>query len=544
MNERTESNARKESAPLHCVVGSGPAGVACAHALLERGATVLLLDAGIGLEPARADLVAQMRTSPPSGWTSQQIGRLKEGTEVSPKGLPLKLVYGSDFPYRDGGLFAPASYAGLDLRPSLARGGLSNVWGAAMLPYRQADLAGWPIDVSLLAPHYEAVLKLTGLSARKDDLEALFPLYYDQPGPADLSRQSSLLLRRLECRREPLRGAGIHFGQARLAMRAPQPSGQAGCVYCGMCMYGCPYGYIYNSAGTLEELRKQPRFTYRPDAVVARVAELGAAVQVEGLHRVTGEPFALKASRVYLAAGVIPSTAILLRSLNRYDQPVWLKDSQYFLFPLALARSAGDVTRESLHTLSQLFVEILDATISPHTVHLQVYSYNDLIGQAVRQSLGPLAGVLEGLARSLERRLLIIQGYLHSDHSARICATLKKAGDGADRLELRAETRSETRAVIGRVIRKLLRHAWQFGGAPVSPMLQVAKAGRGFHTGGAFPMSISPAPNETDTLGRVPGWQRVHAVDATVLPAIPATTITLSVMANAHRIGWDSATLP
>jgi choline dehydrogenase-like flavoprotein len=32
----------------------------------------------------------------------------------------------------------------------------------------------------------------------------------------------------------------------------------------------------------------------------------------------------------------------------------------------------------------------------------------------------------------------------------------------------------------------------------------------------------------------------VHAVDATVLPSIPATTITLTVMANAHRIGWDS----
>jgi hypothetical protein len=30
-------------------------------------------------------------------------------------------------------------------------------------------------------------------------------------------------------------------------------------------------------------------------------------------------------------------------------------------------------------------------------------------------------------------------------------------------------------------------------------------------------------------------------VDATVLPDAPATTITLSVMANAHRIGWETA---
>ena len=46
-----------------------------------------------------------------------------------------------------------------------------------------------------------------------------------------------------------------------------------------------------------------------------------------------------------------------------------------------------------------------------------------------------------------------------------------------------------------------------------------------------------------DLLGRLSGWQRVHAVDATVFPSLPATTITLSVMANAHRIGWETAAL-
>ncbi len=44
---------------MHCVIGSGPAGVACAKALLARGATVLMLDAGIGLEPGRAQIVRQ-----------------------------------------------------------------------------------------------------------------------------------------------------------------------------------------------------------------------------------------------------------------------------------------------------------------------------------------------------------------------------------------------------------------------------------------------------------------------------------------------------
>lgn len=41
-------------------------------------------------------------------------------------------------------------------------------------------------------------------------------------------------------------------------------------------------------------------------------------------------------------------------------------------------------------------------------------------------------------------------------------------------------------------------------------------------------------------LGRPHGLSRVHVVDASVLPSIPATTISYLVMANAHRIATES----
>jgi choline dehydrogenase-like flavoprotein len=74
-------------------------------------------------------------------------------------------------------------------------------------------------------------------------------------------------------------------------------------------------------------------------------------------------------------------------------------------------------------------------------------------------------------------------------------------------------------------------------------MLQVAEPGRGFHCGGSFPMSLHPHQGETDVLGRPFGWKRIHVVDASVLPSIPATTITFSAMANAHRIACAAARL-
>jgi choline dehydrogenase-like flavoprotein len=96
------------------------------------------------------------------------------------------------------------------------------------------------------------------------------------------------------------------------------------------------------------------------------------------------------------------------------------------------------------------------------------------------------------------------------------------------------------KTVVRRVVRKLLGQARKLGAAPLPMLLQMGKPGRSFHAGGSFPMRSNPGAFETDTSGRPAGWRRVHAVDATVLPSIPATTITLTVMANAHRIGWDS----
>ena len=522
----------------HYVIGSGPAGVACAQALLQRGATVVMLDAGVTLENPRRDLIAEMSALAPAQWSPAQLQAFKAGMSAGAKGIPLKLAYGSDYPYREADAHLQTDYQGVALRPSLGRGGFSAVWGAAMMPYSEVDTAAWPVRSRELAEHYSAVAKLTGLSATHDALEKIFPLHAEPTTALALSRPAKEFRNQLEKNRAPLQTAGIHFGQARVAVQA----GESGCVYCGLCMYGCPYGFIYNAESTLRELKKNPNFTYRPDVIVTGLRETGGHVIITGYERPSRAALEFSAARVYLGTGVIATAKIVLQSLGLYDQPVRLRDSQYFLFPLLRARSGGDVSRESLHTLSQLFVEIFDEQVSPHSVHLQIYSYNDLMGQAVRQSFGPLAKVLESLARALEKRLLIVQGYLHSDHSSRIAVTLKKGQP--DRLQLTAELNTAVRPAIRRVLRKLRRHGRHFGAWPLAPLLQVAEPGRGFHSGSSFPMRQNPGALETDTLGRLTGWSRIHLVDASVLPEIPATQITFSVMANAHRIGWETARLP
>ena len=157
-------------------------------------------------------------------------------------------------------------------------------------------------------------------------------------------------------------------------------------------------------------------------------------------------------------------------------------------------------------------------------------------------AFGPLGRPLGFLLRDLQERLLVAQGYVHSQHSSRIAVCLKKdPGTGKERLELRAELNPSARQRVRKLVFKLCRHAWHLGAMPLPMMLKFAEPGRSFHSGGSFPMSSKPHGFQTDLLGCLPGWNRIHAVDATVFPSIPATTITFSAMANAHRIGQEAA---
>jgi choline dehydrogenase-like flavoprotein len=70
---------------------------------------------------------------------------------------------------------------------------------------------------------------------------------------------------------------------------------------------------------------------------------------------------------------------------------------------------------------------------------------------------------------------------------------------------------------------------------PVLPMVRMTGPGQSYHFGSTFPHGSG-----SDLLGRVGGFQHVHLVDGAVLPSVPSTTFTLTVMANAHRIVTES----
>jgi choline dehydrogenase-like flavoprotein len=461
---------------------------------------------------------------------------LRDGVDAKKEGIPLKRAYGSDFPYRPVSGATVFESTNCGLKPSYAQGGLSNVWGAALMPYCQSDVEDWPVTLQQLAPFYSEVFDFLPLAGAADGLADDFPLYTQSPVDFPMSNQAKSLLTHLSARKGALKKSGIQFGKARTAVRASSKG--RSCVRCGNCMYGCPHELIYFSGATLQDLCGLPNFTYIPGYCVRRVDETGGAVKILATNVETKDSHTFMAERVFLACGVLETTAILLRSLAMYSVEVALKDSQYFLLPILRTSGTPGVRVEQLHTLAQLFVEINDERVSPFTVHLQTYTYNELFEVPVRAALGPLSQIFP--TQGLLSRLLLFQGYLHSAHSGTLRLVLSNSS-GEEVMSVNGQSNPEAKVILRKVIRKLLSEATRIGVFPLLPLTKMGEPGRGFHSGGSFPMRRRPNAGEADVYGRPYGFQRVHAVDATVFPSVPATTITLTAMANAARIGaeWE-----
>lgn len=523
---------------MHYVIGSGPAGLSCAQALVAAGEKVTILDSGLQLEIERRDALRNLSALSSANWTPAATAFLREGISAGASGIPLKLAFGSDFSYRPVAGATSVVCDGAETKASYARGGLSTVWGSAILPYRQCDIEDWPISIKDLEPGYRAVLQWMPISARNDDLSQLFPLYTDQCTSLPTSRQAAAVLADFQRHRTRLNAHGVYFGSSRLAVDADGRRAQSACVQCGLCMYGCPHRLIYSSDQTLDGLLSTGRVDYKAGVTVQFVTETNGRVAIHAID-FDGNPMEFNAERVFLGAGVLNTTAILLRSLGMYGRPRQILDSQYFLLPLLRLRGTPNVVREPLHTLAQLFVEILDESISAHGIHLQAYTYNELFRDPVLAALGPLKSIFP--IEPFLGRLMLFQGYLHSADSSRITATLEQHQNG-DTFTLHSVADPKTERLVRKLAVKLLRLSVSTGVIPIIPMLQMGKPGRGFHSGGTFPMSATPKIGETDLLGRPKGLRRVHAIDSSVLPSIPATTITYTVMANAYRIGSAAIT--
>ncbi len=510
------------------IIGSGPAGIAAASALLARGRKVTMLDVGVELDKEIQLKLAQFRNQP-------NFDLLKELKYELSKNNDVKLAYGSDYVYRQNQLVNFVTDGQIYCQPSFAKGGLSNIWGAFVDTYHPNDFHDWPFTIEKLWPYYQKILEFLPIATNQIHEKEKYSFHYK---PSD---QAKYLLDHYLSSGNKLSNSGFQYGPAKLAVRFADIKNQH-CSYCGMCQYGCPSLLIYSSTDSLNKLLKNENFIYKDRVFVEKIEEKSDGIILHILKGHVKEKDSIPGSQVFIACGSILSTTLVLNSLGQHQEPAVLADSQHFMFPCILFKKINKPQQENLHTLCQLYLKLKNDHFLSQDAHLQIYTYMDQYQKKLQRKFGRLFPFIKLLLSPLLSRLIVIQGFLHSQDSNQF--SLQVVASGLEISEITVKLAKienvTTQAKINRVISHLTKHSRLLKFFPIKSMLKVSKVGRSYHYGGSFPMSAKPTTHyQTDLLGRVNGFKRLHIVDGAIFPSIPANSITFTIMANAYRIATE-----
>jgi choline dehydrogenase-like flavoprotein len=527
------------------VIGSGPAGFHATRALVERGQQVTIIDPGERLAPERQQVVQQLASMDYRQWPAALVAEARRNATIGGAVLPKKVLFGSDFIYADNRPFAPTRVLveGRAPLPTFAQGGFSTVWGGAALPVDDCDTADWPVHRRDLAPFYARVLEDMPLSGGGGSLDDAFPTYTDRLGHLDPGRQGRRLLEDLDRVREKLNESGTYYGRARLAVRTASDANGQGCCSCGICFAGCPWDAIYSTAPRVRELAASGRIGYWQGQAVIDVCEEADGVTLTIISTSDGARRRERFDAVFVGAGPINSTRLMLASRRLFDRTLELRESQKFVLPMLRTSDAPGALDESFNTLAAVFYETKLQEIADHWVHVQMTPISDLVLRQLRLQPGQSRHALRTLLAPALRRAMFCWVAMHSDQSSRVLLTLRQAGaDGLPVLDLDVRVLPEATRAAKRVAWALYRQALAFRSLMVVPAMKFSNPGSGTHCGGSLPMRAEPRGDlDTDIFGRPFGWKRVFVVDSSILPSLPATTTAFTVMANAMRI---AATAP
>lgn len=318
------------------VVGSGAAGGMAAYVLTAQGLNVLLLEAGKKIDtstvlksmewpydhPRRGDM--------PSKYHALSLNEYNVRTPPYATDSPYEKVYsyvqgwsGSDYSTSIVVNEKDHPYTGSNYAWVRARclGGKTNIWGRLALRLSDYDFKGkshdgfgedWPISYADIAPYYDKVDLLLGISGVKENLPQLPDGKFQRPFKLNAAElQLRTALQKMGRTATPYRAGVTTEGLVHNKYRSK-------CFGRGACNRragGCDIHAAFDSpTGLILPAQDTGRLTVRTNATVHEVQvdpATGKARGVGFIDTVTGKPYEAKGRVVVLAASTLESARLL-----------------------------------------------------------------------------------------------------------------------------------------------------------------------------------------------------------------------------------------
>jgi choline dehydrogenase-like flavoprotein len=390
-------------------------------------------------------------------------------------------------------------------------------------------LADFPFSAAEIMASYARVSQRIGISGSNDDDMAD---YFGQDeflqSPIPMDEPHIRMLQQYEKRRAKLHAYGFKLGRSRLAVLSADISDRKACNQSGNCLYGCSRGSLYSAVYELPSLRKHENFIEISGFIVDDLNRDNDVWMVRGKTVEHGELRSFTADTVVLAAGTVASTRLVLNALNhRHSVPMLSSPTAAFLLWLPGLLGTQRLPGFGLGQLSfdlslRDGVSAFGSTFSTTGILMSEFARH--IPMSRRYGID----LLKGLLSSCVVGNLFLPGQLTE-------ARVRLNGDGS--LAVSGAYSGTVAPLMNEARKKLSKAYWSIGGLMLPGSYTVGLPGGDIHYAGTLPMRDKPLLGETSSLGEVEGMNGVYVVDGACLPTLSAKSHTLTIMANADRIG-------
>lgn len=515
------------------IVGSGPAGVSAAVACVPSPLKILMIDPGSGASgtPSEARLKEPFLDARQHGQTQWKwmVGRdylaLRQSGAVSPKlRIPAsEEVFGN---FETENRISARNFAAVG---SLSRGGLSNVWGCGVARYSQEELKHFPCTPDEMDQSYADAEKRAGISGRADDdLSSYLGVDTWAQPPIRQDDLHEALTRNYIRYRAKLARLNWRCGHSRVAALCENDEGREGCSLCGNCLWSCPRKSLYDAADETDALNRHENFRHVQGIVVDGLAPAGDGWRVLGRDRKTGNPASFAGRKILLAAGTLATTRLALSALN-FRTELSLKCCPTAAFLLWLPRFTGRGHGPSfgLGQMSFAFGLAPDISAFGSTFSLAAIPASEILGY-IPMHRWLAIDFWSGLSGACVVGNLFLPGHLSE-------TTIRLTQENT--LQIEGSFSSRVRTVMPLAAKILRRAFWRLGAVLVPGSFAEGMPGSCVHYAGTLPMAADPCAGQTTRLGEIAGLAGVHVIDGACLPYLSEKSHTLTIMANAHRIG-------
>jgi len=498
------------------VIGSGPAGVSVTFPLIEAGARVLMMD-GSGpdhpssedtTEPWRVALGHRLEALVPDDGLSPKLRTPESRRIIAEFHRSLKIR--SDSFLAIGGI---------------ARGGLSRVWGSLVSELDARDIEEWPFSINDLRPSYKAVTRRMGVSgSQSDDMSEFYGRSGEILPPLLIGPTAGRLLNDY-C---PGLFSDFALGTARNAILTVDRDGRKACDHRKKCLWQCGRGAVYDSRFDLIKLATCHEFRIVDYALATRLTPMGNGWEVSVRD---GRSF--RAPRVVLAAGALATSALAAPLLPNPPSELRVLSNPLIAMPLFVPRRLGCSAVSEGHSVAQLGYRLFYRNSDDEYVTGALYEIDALPPSNFVTRLPLSRPAANELFAAMAPSMLVASGYFHGHYSENRLRLEKR--DGEISMTIQGGFRADLPDKFYEVTRRL-KKIWRRLGAWMLPGTELAPPGADGHYAGLFGMG-QEAEYGTTAFGEMNAAPGVFIVDGAAIPTLPSKHITLTIMANADRIG-------